>query len=172
MARIESLSRTHDRARFDCGVPALNDYLQKTAIQHQDKGIARSFVLVDNDTKATIAILGYFSLTACEARSVELPPPLAKKLPRTIPAVLLGRLAVDMSAQGKGIGGALLVEAIRLVVATSQKVGVAGLFVDAKDDNAASFYQRFGFSPLPDNPLRLFLPLQSLVQLDSGKSSK
>jgi GNAT superfamily N-acetyltransferase len=109
--------------------------------------------------------MGYFTLSACEGVGSASPAKLAKRLPRTVPAVLLGRLAVDRSAQGRNYGSALLVEAIRRVAATSHVIGVAGLFVDAKDDRAAAFYQNFGFVPLPSNPHRLFLPLDTLLRV-------
>jgi GNAT superfamily N-acetyltransferase len=163
VAAIEALSRKHDRSGFDCGVKALNDFLQSTARQHQEKGISRTFVLVDPDFPNAARIIGYFTLSACECGTAGLPPKLAKRLPRTIPAVLLGRLAVDRRYHGRGYGGALLIEAIRRVATTSQEVGIAGLFVDAKDDAAVAFYRRFGFLPLATNPYRLFLPLATLL---------
>jgi GNAT superfamily N-acetyltransferase len=168
MADIEPLSRQHDREKFDCGVQALNDFLQGTARQHQEKGISRTFVLVDSDSEAPTEILGYFSLSACEAIAADLPAELAKRMPRTLPAVLLGRLAVDRKVRSRGYGGVLLVEAIRRVAATSTQVGIAGLFVDAKDERSEAFYRKYGFVPLATNPHRLFLPLKTLLQIVGG----
>lgn len=168
MADIEPLSRQHDREEFDCGVQALNDFLWSIARQHQEKGVSRTFTLVDRDSETPARVLGYFSLSACEATTTDLPSRLAKRLPRSIPAVLLGRLAVDRNAQGRGFGSVLLVDAIHRVVATSTQVGIAGLFVDAKDDNAAAFYRKHGFQPLPTNACRLFLPLQTLLRMEEG----
>jgi GNAT superfamily N-acetyltransferase len=165
VANVEPLSPQHNRAKFDCGASALNEFLQKTARQHQDKGVSKTFVLVDANAPAPADILGFYSLAACEAQTADLPAALGKRLPRTIPAVLLGRLAVDRSVQGQGLGAVLLVDAIRRVVAVASQVGIAGLFVDAKDDSAAAFYQKFGFAPLPSNPHRLFLPLKTLTQI-------
>ena len=166
MADIEPLSRQHDREEFDCGVSAMNAFLRSIARQHQEKGVSRTFILVDRDSETPTRVLGYFSLSACEATTADLPSKLAKRLPRTIPAVLLGRLAVDRNIQNQGFGSVLLVEAIRRVVATSTQVGIAGLFVDAKDDNAAAFYRKYGFLALPANPRRLFLPLRTLLQIE------
>ena len=125
-------------------------------------------MLVDENSATPGRILGFYTLSACEAHTDALPPDLAKRLSRTIPAVLLGRLAVDGIAHGQGYGGALLVDAIRRTAATSAQIGVAGLFVDAKDDGAAAFYRKYGFAALPSNPLRLFLPLKTLLQLANG----
>jgi GNAT superfamily N-acetyltransferase len=165
VAKVESLSRKHEREAFHCGVKALNDFLQRTARQHQERGVSRTFALVDPNSETPTNILGFFTLSACEAFAADLPAALANRLPRVIPAVLLGRLAIDRTVQGQGYGSALLVEAIRRVAATSTQVGVAGLFVDAKDDNAAAFYRKYGFVPLPANPRRLFLPLSTLLDI-------
>lgn len=163
-ARIEALSRDHNRAAFDCGVPALNDFLQRIARQHQRKGVSQTYVLLDEDL-AWARILGYFALTACESSSADLPSEIARGLPQKIPAVLLGRLAVDRQFHGKGFGKTLLVEAIHVVAEIVPKIGISGLFVDAKDDNAAAFYRHFGFVPLISDPHRLFLPLDSIRQI-------
>ena len=165
MADVQPLSRQHDRANFDCGVEPLNAFLRSTAVQHQDKGVSRTFVLVDPSSITPDRILGYFTLSACEGVTSQLPEMLAKRLPRRIPAVLLGRLAVDQEFQHQGYGGALLVEAIRRVAATSSQIGIAGLFVDAKDAAAIAFYQKFGFVSLASDEQRLFLPLAMLLKV-------
>jgi GNAT superfamily N-acetyltransferase len=165
VAEIHPLSRKHDRENFDCGSDALNVFLRATARQHQDRGISRTFVLVDPESAAPTRIIGYFTLSACEGIASDLPASLARRLPRNLPAVLLGRLAVDRQFQRRGYGGALLVEAIRRVALTATQIGIAGLFVDAKDDQAAAFYRKFGFVPLPSNACRLFLPLSTLLNV-------
>lgn len=165
MTEVQPLARQHDRAAFDCGVEPLNGFLRTTAMQHQDKGVSRSFVLADPAASSPGRILGYFTLSACEGLAAQLPDTLAKRLPRHIPAVLLGRLAVDREFQGQGYGGSLLVEAIRRVAATSSQIGIAGLFVDAKDAQAISFYQKYGFTALASDEQRLFLPLATLLQI-------
>jgi GNAT superfamily N-acetyltransferase len=129
---VQPLARSHDREAFDCGSEAINTFLRTTARQHQDRGISRTFVLVDPDSESRTRILGFFTLSACEGVSADLPSPLAKRFPRSLPAVLLGRLAVDREFQGRGFGGALLIEAICRVAALSTQIGIAGLFVDAK----------------------------------------
>ena len=165
MNRLEPLAADHDRAGFDCGSAPLNEYLQRTARQAQEKGLARIFVLVDEDAAAPKQIAGYFSLSSCSGQAEELPPELAKKFPRTIPAVLLGRLAVDRRFQGRQHGSALLYQAMKNTAQGGEQIGIAGMFVDAKDDKAAAFYLKFGFVPLPSNPHRLFLPMKSLQAL-------
>jgi GNAT superfamily N-acetyltransferase len=165
VVEVQPLSRRFDRVGFDCGVSVLNTFLQATALQHQEKGISRTFVLVEPESNSPNRILGYFTLSACEATSSSLPEKLAKKFPRNIPAVLLGRLAVDKDLHGRGYGGALVFEVIRRVAAASIQIGIAGLFVDAKDKNAVAFYERFGFELLPTDEHRLFLPLPTLIRI-------
>lgn len=159
MPVIVPLSREHDRAGFDCGVAELNAFLKATARQHGEKGISRTFVLTAGDA----IILGFFTLTLCEVSSDGLPESCAKKHPtHGLPAVRLGRLAVSRKHKGKGYGELLLAEAIHRTLLIANHAGLIGLFVDAKDDDARSFYEHFGFVPLPADPLRLFLPIATL----------
>jgi GNAT superfamily N-acetyltransferase len=156
---ITSLARYHDRSKFDCGVPELNSFLKATARQHSDKGISRTFVLSDQEKP----ILGYFTLTLCEVRMEHLPATYAKKYPQHgLPAVRLARLAVSRKYQRKGYGGLLLAEAIHRTVLIAEQAGLIGLFVDAKDECAHKFYERYGFVSLPDHVLQLFMPLETL----------
>jgi len=155
------MARHHDRSRFDCGVPELNSFLKATARQHSDKGISRTFVLSEQERPATI--FGYFTLTLCEVRTGHLPSAYAKKYPQHgLPAVRLARLAVSVKYQGKGFGGLLLAEAIHRTVLIAEQAGLIGLFVDAQDERAHQFYERYGFVSLPGHALQLFLPLETL----------
>ena len=159
MPVITPLNRDHDRSGFDCGIPALNTFLKVTARQHNDKGISRTFVLTDT----TPQILGFFTLTLCEVNAPKLPPTLAARYPNHgLPAVRLARLAVSRKQQGKGYGELLLAEAIHRTLLIADQAGLIGLFVDAKDDKARTFYERYGFLVLPEEPLRLFLPIATL----------
>lgn len=158
--RIEPLSRSHDRKRFDCGQTDLNQYLCSTARQHGEKGIARTFVIVSPDAPG--AILGFFTLAACGVLVEKLPRSYAKTFPSRIPAIKLARLAVATDRQGCGLGQRMMLNAMKRVLRVDRELGIASFFVDAKDDAAASYYRRFGFIPLPDNPLELFLPMASI----------
>ncbi len=161
MPEIVSLSRNHDRAGFDCGVPELNSFLKATARQHSDKGISRTFVLSEQERPTVI--FGYFTLTLCEVRTEHLPAAYAKKYPQHgLPAVRLARLAVSRKYQGKGYGGLLLAEAVHRTVLIAEQAGLVGLFVDAKEERAHKFYERYGFVSLPGHVLQLFLPLETL----------
>lgn len=160
MYKIEALAKGHQRDRFDCGEPALNNYLRQTARQHQDKGIAKTFVLVVAD--APTQILGFVALTVCEVTSAQMPVTFAKKFSAVVPAARLARLAVASDRQGKKLGEMLLVFAMERTALVAESVGLVAMFVDAKNERAQSFYQRYGFIPLLDDPLKLFLPIETL----------
>ena len=160
MLRIEPLSRSHERNAFDCGEPSLNGYLQKTARQHIEKGISKTFVLVD--IAQPTHILGFYTLAACEVIANRLPDKYAKKYPEKAPAAKLARLAVSENRQREGLGAIMMADAMKRILAVSENIGVIGFFVDAKHQNAREYYEQFSFIQLPDHPLHLFLPLSSL----------
>ncbi|MBJ6727340.1 GNAT family N-acetyltransferase [Geomesophilobacter sediminis] len=153
----------HDRSAFDCGETELNRYLQMTARQHLQKGIANTYVLVRREEPSKI--LGYFTLSFLQVDLTELPAQYRNKLPKTsLPAAKLGRLAIDRKCQGNNYGRLLLVDAMRRVAGTIRNAaGVIGLFVDAKNPHVAAFYRKFGFIPLEENPLFLMLPQQTIL---------
>ena len=160
MLTIQSLSGNHKRSEFDCGRAELDDWLSRFARQHQDKGISQTFVAIDSETPSRV--LGYYALTVCEIDAKELPPKLAARLPRKVPGIRLGRLAVDVSVQGSGLGELLLMDAIQRSCKVKGNIGVHALFVDAKDERAAAFYGHYGFAPFPDSPNRLILPFSTI----------
>lgn len=160
MLRIEPFCRLHDRKGFDCGEPALDDYLYKTARQHIEKGISRTFVLVDTDKP--MKILGFFTLASCEVVTSRLPEKYAGKYPARAPAAKLARLAVSIDKQRRGLGATMMVEAMKRTLAVAENIGIIGFFVDAKSQAAREYYEQFGFIALSDNPLELFLPLRSI----------
>jgi ribosomal protein S18 acetylase RimI-like enzyme len=149
------LAGSHDRQGFDCGQASLNDWLRQVARQHQDKGLSRTFVAIREN--APERICGYYALTLAELENRHLPDAWRKQLPRRIPGVRLGRLAVDRQYQGKGLGELMLVDALIRAQRIYVEAGGIGLFVDALDEQAAAYYRRFGFAAAPDNPLLLFL---------------
>jgi GNAT superfamily N-acetyltransferase len=155
MMQVRTLAGDDDRKGFDCGRLELNDWLRQVARQHQDKGLSKTFVAVREDVPTRIC--GYYALTLAELENRYLPESWRKKLPRRIPGVRLGRLAVDRQHQGKGLGELLLVDALTRAQRIYVEAGGIGLFVDALDEQAAGYYRSFGFEASPDNPLLLFL---------------
>lgn len=162
MLKIETISKKHDRAGFDCGVDELNKYLQRIARQHLDKGISRTFVLIDDRRPTNILV--FYTLAACEIFVEKLPRKYYKKYPPKAPAAKLARLAVAKNSQRKGYGTLMLVNAIERVLMVSKNMGIIGFFIDAKNVSAKQYYEQYGFIPLPDHPLELFLPIATLLQ--------
>jgi len=169
---IEALDASHDREGFDCGVEALNLYLRQVARQHIAKDIARTYVLIDEGKRVPKPVLGFFTLSICQVLASDIPPKWAKKLPESIPAIRLGRLAVAKTRQGFGLGRAMLVEALYRTARASEIAAGIGLFVDAKDRDAAGFYTRFGFEEIPGRPLKLFLPMETVRQFAAAGDRK
>lgn len=164
MRKIEPLSKFHDRDGFDCGSEPLNVFLKQTARQHAMRGISRTFALVEEDASDPKPILGFFSLNLCQIKSESLPAEEAKKLPRDVSGVRLGRLAIAKNLQGQGYGKTLLVAAMKKFIEIFNTAGGIGLFVDAKDQKAKRFYGHFGFVSLPSNELELFLPVATIQE--------
>jgi len=162
--KVELLDATHDRAGFDCGVETLNRYFQQVARQHITKGISKTYVLVEENASSPKAVLGFFTISLCQVLGHEVPAKWAKKLPEQIPAMKLGRLAVTRHEHGSGFGKALLVEAVFKAARVADIAGGIGLFVDAKNEQAAAFYTHFGFEPTPTAPLTLFMPMETIRQ--------
>ncbi len=160
---VEPLAPHHDRASFACGVSSLDVYLRRQASQDVRRRVAQVFVAV-GDVPGSIA--GYYTLSAASFQKSQLPQALAKRFPHyPVPAAVLGRLAVDLTRQGHGLGEALLLDAIRRVVRASTTIAVYAMIVDAKDDRAQAFYARYGFRVLADEQRRLFLPIETFEKL-------
>ena len=154
---VEPLGGRHDRAAYCCGLPELDRYLARQAGQDVRRRIARVFVCTAGDADA---VLGFYTLSALSIDLASLPDELSRKLPRhPVPCALIGRLAVDRSAHGRGLGRMLLADAVKRTVAAGETVAMHALIVDAANEDAKGFYERFGFAPLTDDPMRLFLPL-------------
>ena len=157
---IQTLTKAHNRNAFDCGDEALNVFLQKIARQHNEKGLSKTFVLIDSQYPADI--IAYMTLVVCEVLADEIPHQWKKKYPQRIPAAKLARLAVSHEQQRKGYGQLMLIDALQKTLNVSYAMGIAGLFVDAKHAQAHGYYQQFGFLPLEAGNQRLFLPLKPL----------
>ncbi|AFY35014.1 GNAT family N-acetyltransferase [Calothrix sp. PCC 7507] len=163
MRVIELLGKQHNRDCFDCGNKALNQFLKQIARQHIQKGVSRTFVLVN--TEQPEIVIGFFTLTLCEVRVDKFSAKFFKKYPSKVPGVKLARLAVDKAYQRQGIGEVLMIEAMQRALIVAENAGGIGLFVDAKDEGAKTYYSRYGFVSLEDTSLELFLPLSVIEQM-------
>ena len=162
---VEPLGPGHDRAAFSCGVEPLDRYLKQQASQEMKGFVAAVFVL--RPIRLPTVIAGYYTLSASVIVPAALPPKVAKKYPRysELPAVLLGRLAVDSRYRGQGLGRALLLSAMGRSLRLRENLGTMALIVDAKDDSARSFYEHYDFRRLLDHPYRLYLPMSLIAEL-------
>lgn len=153
--RVTLLDAAHNRTDFNSGSAPLDRYFQQQVTQDVRRRVAACFVALTVEEH----IAGYYTLAAASVLLTDLPSITGKKLPRypTVPAVRMGRLAVDQGFKGLGLGGALLADA--LTRAANSEIAAYAMVVDAKDKKAADFYQHHGFIPLPNSPLTLFLPL-------------
>jgi len=159
--RIEKLGREHVLSAFDCGQPDLNAWLIKFALQNQSASSAQTYVGLVNDT-----VVGYYSLAVGQVEYTNAPERLRKGLARhPVPIMLLARLAVHKEWQGKGVGRALLRDAILRTVRASEIAGIRALVVHAKDDAAKRYYEQFDFVSSPTDPLHLFVLLKDLRKL-------
>lgn len=148
----------HDRSNFNSGVPELDRFLKELAHQHQRKHFSTSYVLVDADAPRNI--FGYYSVSFGSLKLSDLNAQERKRLPKhPVPAARLGRLAVDEAQRGKGYGALLLQNAVKRCLAAREQVACYALVVDAKNDTAARFYEKYGFSACSESEAQWYLPL-------------
>lgn len=159
--KVEPLGADHDRSRFTCGVPALDRYFREQAGQDARRRVAAPFVAVD----AAHEVHGFYTLSAASIQLAEVPPELAKRLPRypRLPATLLGRLATDVAARGVGLGQFMLVDALHRAVRS--EIASFAFVVEAKDEGASRFYEREGFIRLPNDQNRLLRRMSDIAAL-------
>jgi GNAT superfamily N-acetyltransferase len=160
---IEGLAAHHDRSPFSCGIEALDQYLRRQAGQDARRHVAATFVLLETGSSN---VLGFYTLSATSVQLTDLPELIAKKLPRypLVPAILLGRLAVDQNQRGKGYGEFLLMDALNRCQST-RDIGWVAVIVDAKDEGAIAFYEHFHFIRFGKESRRLFLPRTTIASL-------
>lgn len=163
--RFETLADKHDRTGFDCGDAALGRYFQTQVTQDIRRRITNCFVLVEVAT----GVAAYYTLSAASIPFVDLPAEETKRLPRypTLPAVRIGRLAVDLRFQRRGLGELLLMDAVHRT--TQDAAAAFAMLVEAKNDQAVAFYQRYGFRVIVDRDRTLFLPLATAQKTLMGK---
>jgi GNAT superfamily N-acetyltransferase len=156
---IKPLDKLQDRTGFDCEVEPLNDYLKKYALQNQKKDAARTYVATNEKNQ----IIGYYTLVfgsvSVEATTPEISAGLGKY---PIPVILLARLAIDKNQKGKGLGKALVRDALLRAIRASEIAGLRAFLVHAKDISAKAFYEKLGFQPSPHNEFHLFLKMSEI----------
>lgn len=157
------IDKKYQRDSFDCGYPILNDYLKKYARQNHNKGVAKTFVAIP--VSGTLKIDGYYTVSASTIEYESLPESYQRGMPAyPIPAMLIGRLAVDNSVKVQGLGGELLADALYRGVRASVEIGIYAVRVDAINFQAKEFYLRYEFIPFQDQELSLFLPMATIIR--------
>lgn len=161
---IELLNEQHNRTAFCCGIETLDRYFQQRANQDRKKYVAAPFVAIDLEKNQ---VIGYYTLSATSISLEELPPEIAKKLPKysLLPATLLGRLAIDQNYQKQGWGDLLLMDA--LYRSWQNEIASMAVVVEAKDEKAVAFYQHYQFLQFPERFNRLFLPMKTIEAMFS-----
>jgi GNAT superfamily N-acetyltransferase len=159
---LAPLGAEHDRDSFDCGAEALDRYFKTQATQDIRRRVANCFVALESASGLTA---GYYTLASAGIPFIELPPEESKRLPRypTLPAVWIGRLAVNRKFQGRGLGAVLLIDAMRRSLGIPP--AVYAVLVDAKHERAAAFYQHHGFRAFASQPRTLYLPTATAAKV-------
>lgn len=156
----EPVDGSHDLAEFDSGVPALDDWLKRRALANQVSGATRTFVLCDDDH-----VVGYYALASGAVRADQAPGRFRRNMPDPVPVVILARLAIDRSCQGKGFGRALVQDAAGRVLTAADAIGIRGILVHAISPGAEAFYRSLGFASSPLDPRTLVITLADLRQV-------
>jgi GNAT superfamily N-acetyltransferase len=161
---IEKLHRTHAVEKFNCGQPDLDRFLIRHALQAQQSNSSQTYAaLSDNE------VIGFYTIVAGEVQHARAPERVTKGMPRhPVPLLVLARLAVHTKVQGQGIGAGLLLDALGRTLQVAEVIGVRALAVHAKDDEAAAFYQHFGFTPSPTDARHLFMIVKDIRLAAAG----
>ena len=156
------LSGLHDVSGFDCAIQSLNDWLKRRALANQISGATRSYVVCDAGDKQRV--MGYYALASGALAAVDAPGAVRRNMPDPIPMVILGRLAADKVWQGRGLGLALLQDAVLRAAQAARILGVRGVLVHAISTDAKAFFERHGFQASPTQPMTLVLSIKAMSQ--------
>ena len=152
------ISGRHDLSHFDCGVASLNTWLRRWARLNESRGGARTYVVCDGDH-----VVAFYSLAATSVERSRVSSRVGRNMPDPLPAILLGQLAVDTNYQGRGLGSDLVIDAAKRALAAADLIGARAVIVQALDERARAFYERFGFRQFSDrDPLMLLIRLSAL----------
>jgi len=150
----EKLSSKHDVSGFQCGEPALDDWLRRRALQNEEPGASRTYVLCEGER-----VVGYYALAVGAVAHMEAPGRVRRNMPDPVPVMLIGRLAVDQSCQGQAIGPALLRDAVLRTLQAAEIAGIRAILVHAISESAKRFYEKWGFISSPLDPMTLMITI-------------
>ncbi|GAA6616105.1 GNAT family N-acetyltransferase [Scytonema sp. NUACC26] len=152
------LADTHLLDDFDCGVASLNDWLKRRAVANQKNNASRTYVIADGQK-----VIAYYCLSSGALALSDTPSPIKRNMPDPIPVAILGRLGVDTSWKGQGLGAALLQDAVFRTMQAAEILGIRGIVVHAISEEAKQFYEHYGFSPSPTQPMTLILSIKKVT---------
>jgi GNAT superfamily N-acetyltransferase len=161
----EKLRRDHDRSQFECGEPALDDWLRRRALQNKESGASRTYVVC-----AGQHVVGYYALAVGATAHTEAPGRVRRNMPDPVPVMIIGRLAVHQDYQGKRIGPALLRDAVLRTLQAAEIAGVRAILVHAISERAREFYEACGFIPSPMDPMTLMITVAEAVKAFVSKN--
>jgi predicted N-acetyltransferase YhbS len=160
----EKLNPAHDRSQFRCGEPELDDWLKRRALHKEEGGASRTYVVC-----AGQQVVGYYALAAGAVAHSDAPGRVKRNMPNPIPVMVIGRLAMDIKFQGRGIGSALLKDAVFRTVQAAEIAGIRAILVHAISESAKRFYEKLGFIASPTNPMTLMITVQAAAHTMAEK---
>jgi GNAT superfamily N-acetyltransferase len=152
----EKLSESHDIWQFLCGEPELDDWLKRRALPNEESGASRTYVVCVGRQ-----VVGYYALAAGAAAHMDAPGRVRRNMPNPIPVMVIGRLAIDLNLQGRGIGTALLKDAVLRTVQAAEIAGIRAILVHAISESAKRFCEKMGFVASPTNPMTLMITVRA-----------
>ena len=161
----EKLTAAHDLVLFQCGEPELDDWLKHKARHNEESGASRTYVVCIGRQ-----VVGYYALAAGAAAHRDAPGRVKRNMPNPVPVMVIGRLAIDLSFRGRGIGSALLLDAVLRTVQAAEIAGIRAILVHAISENAKRFYEKLGFMASPTNPMTLMITIQAASHALAEKS--
>lgn len=153
----QPLKERHDTSKFDCGISSLNEWIKKRALKNEALGASRTYVICCKNV-----IIGYYSLSVGSVEPERVPSSLKRNMPKSIPIMLLGRLAVDKNYHSQKLGSSLLRDALLRTLQVSQDVGIKAMMVEAISNDAKNFYKKFGFRNSPIEERLLFITMEEV----------
>jgi GNAT superfamily N-acetyltransferase len=162
----EKLSAAHDFSSFDSGEPALDDWLRRRAEQNEASGASRTYVVCVGRK-----VVGYYTLAAAAIAHAEAPGRIPRNMPDPVPVMVLGRLAVDKTMHGQGVGTGLLRDAVLRTIQAAEIVGIRAILVHAISEAAGRFYEKYGFIASPVDPLTVMITVAEAVRMIGNHNS-
>ncbi len=159
----EKLSPSHDLSRFDSGEPLLDDWLRRRAGQNEASGASRTYVVCVGNR-----VIGYYTLAAGAVAHAEAPGRIRRNMPEPVPVMVLGRLAVDQTFHGQGVGTGLLRDAVLRIVLAAEIVGIRAILVRAISEAAKAFYEKYGFVASPVDPLTVMITVAEAARFTAA----